>query len=234
MKPSIQAIEFGASPPLDRDDDEVTEERQPVRFRKPILLAAQILAVSSLLAAWLLIPGVRADRSLWILFLYCFPSEFLVASVPHEPVIVYFGQWYPAVTVAVVSAVGTVLTEAMNYSVISALLESGIAHRVTSSRMVERITARFSRAPFTALLVAGLTPVPFYPFRFLVVFAKYPRWRYLAAVMISRTPRFWLLSVFGATVPLSDGLILALFVVMIAAIYGPALVRRLGRRSAAT
>ena len=29
-----------------------------------------------------------------VLFLYCFPSEFLVGLLPHEPVLIYFGAFH--------------------------------------------------------------------------------------------------------------------------------------------
>jgi ribonucleoside-triphosphate reductase len=51
--------------------------------------------------------------------------------------------------------------------------------------------------PFLALWIAGFTPVPFYPFRFLVVLARYPLWKYALAVATSRAPRFYLLALAG-------------------------------------
>jgi len=70
-----------------------------------------------------------------------------------------------------------------------------------------------------ALLVAGFTPVPFYPFRFLVVLAHYPLPKYILAVFLSRTPRYFLLALLGYKLKIPDYLLLVLFVILFFAPY---------------
>ncbi|MCK4494933.1 MAG: hypothetical protein KAU91_01170, partial [Candidatus Aminicenantes bacterium] len=60
--------------------------------------------------------------------------------------------------------------------------------------------------------IAGLTPIPFYPFRFLVVIARYPLIKYLFAVFLSRTPRFFILAFAGNIIKIPDYLLIILFI----------------------
>jgi hypothetical protein len=80
-----------------------------------LVFAAPILFVLTLLIIWISSDTIRQDKSLWVLFFYSFPSEFLIALVPHEPVILYFGEFYDPLVVSIVAVAGTVITEVLNY-----------------------------------------------------------------------------------------------------------------------
>lgn len=181
----------------------------------------------ALLLAWLLSHQLRESKSLTVLFLYAFPSEFLVGLLPHEPVLIYFGAFHAAWIVALVSVAGTVMAEAMNYSFCSFFYEMPALRAVSRKRLVRRTIELFDRVPFAAILFAGFTPAPFFPVRFLVVMAHYPRWKYLLGVFISRAPRFFLLAMFGSWFHIPGGLITVLFVGMFAAVNVPAMVQLL-------
>ena len=88
----------------------------------------------------------------------------------------------------------------------------------------------FRRVPFAAILFAGFTPAPFFPLRFLVVMASYPRWKYLLGVFLSRAPRFLLLAMFGQYFHISGSVLTVLFVVMFVSVNVPALVQLFVRR----
>jgi membrane protein YqaA with SNARE-associated domain len=165
-----------------------------------------------------------------VLFFYSFPSEFLIAIVPHEPVLLYFGKFYQPLTVALVAIIGTVMTEAINYSVFKLVIDSNLFKKIHQGKMVIKIVELFKKAPFVALLVAGLTPVPFYPFRFLVVLTRYPLVKYLLAVFLSRTPRFFILALAGYMINIPDYLLIAIFIVLISAANIPLLRRFLKDR----
>lgn len=177
--------------------------------------------VLSLLAVWLLVEEVRTDGSLVVLFLYSFPSEFLVGLVPHEPVLLFYGQLHPALTVAAVAGVSTTMTEGLNYSFLGFFMDVGLFEKARKKAMVARIIELFGRAPFLAIVVAGFTPIPFFPIRFLVVMERYSVPRYLAGVFVSRTPRFFLLAAIGHAFRIPAWALLALFAVMIVFLYLP-------------
>ncbi|NIO48035.1 MAG: hypothetical protein GTN73_01150 [Candidatus Aminicenantes bacterium] len=188
-----------------------------IRFRiKTLLFALQIIVVAALLVVWLSSESIQKSKNLWVLFIYSFPSQFLIPIVPHEPVLLYFGKFYPPLTVALVDIAGTLLTEALNYSVFKYIIDTNFFQKVRYRKTVTKVVELFNRAPFIALFVAGFTPVPFYPFRFLVVMAHYPIWKYLLAVFLSRTPRFYVLALIGYAIKIPDYLIIAIFIILIA------------------
>jgi membrane protein YqaA with SNARE-associated domain len=188
---------------------------------RTFLFILQIVFVLSLLALWLSSESIRASKSLWILFFYSFPAEFLLSTVPHEPVILYFGKFFPPLKVALVAGAGTLLAEALNYSIFHYISFFNRVRKVRHTKFVKKIVDLFNRAPFPALLVAAFTPVPFYPFRFLVVLAHYPLAKYLLAILLSRTPRFFLIALIGYTFKIPDYLLLALFAGLILAALVP-------------
>ena len=83
----------------------------------------------------------------------------------------------------------------------------------------------FRRYPFGAIVLAGFTPVPFFPVRFLVVITGYPVWKYLLGVLLSRAPRFYLLALFGGFFEISNLLLAGLFLAMLLLVNLPALAK---------
>ena len=160
-----------------------------------------------------------------MLFFYSFPSQFLIAIVPFEPVLLYFGKFYQPLTVALVAIIGTLITEALNYSAFKFVTDSNLFQKIHQGKFLTKIVDLFNKAPFVALIVAGLTPVPFYPFRFLVVLARYPLAKYLLAVFLSRSPRFFILALAGYMIKIPDYLLIAIFIVLILATNIPLLRR---------
>jgi len=207
----------------------VRPKKLPSKIRT-IIFVLEILLVISLLVLILSSNFFQKSKNLWVLFFYSFPAEFLVAIFPHEPILLYFGKFYTPLTVAFVAIAGTVLTEALNYSVFKFVTDTNLFQKIHHRKFVTKIVGLFNKAPFIALLVAGLTPVPFYPFRFLVVMAHYPLAKYILAVFLSRTPRFFLLALLGQAIKIPDYLLLALFTVLIISVNVPFLRKLLKKR----
>ncbi len=209
VKESISGQKIETLPPF---------KTKPISSRfRTVIFFLEVGLVAGLLIWWIVSDSAKISRNLWVLFFYCFPAEFIVASVPHEPVLLYFGKFYSPLTVALVSIAGTALTEVLNYTVFKYVADLRILQKMLQSKFVQKTVALFNRAPFAALLFAGFTPFPFYPFRFLVVIAHYPLIKYILAVIISRTPRFYLLALFGHAVKIPDYLLVVLLVVLILA-----------------
>jgi len=197
---------------------------------KTLFFLLQVSFVAVLLVLWFSCNSFQKSKSLWVLFFYSFPSEFLIAIVPHEPVLLYFGKFYTPLTIAFVAVAGTVLTEVLNYSVFKFVTDSKLFEKIKHKKTVNKIITLFHKAPFIALWIAGFTPVPFYPFRFLVVMARYPLSKYILAVFLSRTPRFFILGWFGHTVKIPDSMLIGLFVVLIISINVPLIKTLLKKR----
>ena len=204
------------------------------KWVRTLIFAFEIAFVAGLLVWWLASDSVRDSKSLWVLFLYCFPAEFIIATVPHEPVLLYFAKFYSPLTVAAISVAGTVLTEVLNYTVFKYVADLKVFRKMLASRTVQKTVHLFKKAPFAALWVAGFTPIPFYPFRFLVVIARYPLWKYIAAVITSRAPRMYIIALAARAIRFPDYAILIITGVLIVAANVP-IVRKLfkGRKRAA-
>jgi membrane protein YqaA with SNARE-associated domain len=202
------------SPPAATGDLAALVEQASGRVRSRLRTAvfvAENAVVLALIVWWFAVGHGGHVHGLLVLFLYCFPSEFLIAPVPHEPVLIYFGKLYAPWVVALVSVLGTLLVEALNYHAFGFVADARPLRRVVRSPIIGRLVRLFGRWPFATLIIGALAPVPFYPLRFVVVLARYPIGRYLAAVAIARLPRFYLMALLGAATHLPDGIFVAVF-----------------------
>lgn len=190
-------------------------KRKEAFFTLKTLIVFLEIFIVALLLWWITQEEVKKSRNLLVLFLYSFPAEFLIALVPHEPILLYFGKFYPPLTVALVSIAGTSLAEAFNYSIFKYFLDLKLLGEIRKGKFIGKLVKLFDKAPFVSLIVAGFTPVPFYPFRFLVVLAHYPLRKYILAVIVSRTPRFYFLALLGNMIKIPDFLLIVLFVLLI-------------------
>ena len=186
-------------------------EKKPSWVRT-LIFALEISLVISLLIIWFSSESLQTSKNLWVLFFFSFPGEFLIPIVPHEPVLILFGKFHPPLTVAFVAIVSTLMTEAINYSAFNFISDTSPFRKIRHKKTVEKIVNLFNKAPFLAIWIAGLTPIPFYPFRFLVVIARYPLIKYLLAVFLSRTPRFFILAFAGNIIKIPDYLLIILFI----------------------
>jgi len=204
-------------------------EAAPPSKGRAALVFAEFAMIIGLLLVWVFSDDVKQSTSLVVLFLYSFPSEFLIGLVPHEPVLLYYGMHHPPLTVALVAVASTVLAEGINYSVFGFITATPIFERMSRKKSVQRIVALFAKAPFTAILVAGFTPVPFFPVRFLVVMGRYPVLKYMLGVFISRAPRFYILAQAGSIFDIPGWALAAIFAFMILTVNVPLVRRLLGR-----
>jgi membrane protein YqaA with SNARE-associated domain len=222
------------------DDEQAIEEALPgIPNRshflfKTLAFILEIGMVAGLMVWWFSSDSAQKSQNLWVLFFYSFPSEFIMAVVPHEPVLLYFAKFHPPVIVALVAISGTVLAEALNYTVFQFVADLKLFRKMLTRKFVKKTVALFNKHPFAALWIAGFTPIPFYPFRFLVVLAHYPLIKYLLAVILSRTPRFYLLALLGSAIQFSDTLMIVLMTVLIIAAYVPILLARVRKRRKAS
>ena len=192
-----------------------TGKNSQISFPRILLFLFEIVMILALLVVWLSSESIRQSRSLLVLFFYSFPSEFLIGLIPHEPILLYYGKYYSSFTVAIVSVVSTVLAEGINYSVFRFVSDTNVFEKMQQKKSVRKTVELFNKAPFTAILIAGFTPIPFFPVRFLVVMGHYPVLKYMFGVFVSRAPRFYLLALIGYTFNIPGIVLVILFVVLI-------------------
>jgi membrane protein YqaA with SNARE-associated domain len=182
--------------------------------RRNIIFGLQFLFIVTLFAIWVSSSMIQKSTNLLVLFFYSFPSEFFIGVLPHEPVLIYFGESISPLTVACVALASTLLAEIGNYFVIRHIFDFRAFQKYRASPTASKVIRLFKRAPFIAILIAGFTPIPFYPFRFLVVLADYPIWKYALAVAMSRGPRFYLLALAGKMMNIPD-IVLVIFTIFL-------------------
>lgn len=187
-----------------------------------ILILSEAGLVVGLLLAWFLMEGIQESTSLGVLFFYSFPSEFLVGLIPHEPVLIYYGTHHAPLVVAVVAGVSTVMAEGLNYHFFGLFYSMPTLRGALEKEAVKKIADFFNKAPFFAILFCGFSPVPIFPVRFLVVITEYPVWKYLMGVLISRTPRFYLLALLGALFDVPGWALASFFLGMLLVVNLPA------------
>lgn len=200
-----------------------TKPQTSPSWMRSLVFILQIFFILTLLVVWFTSQGIRESKNLWVLFFCSFPTEFLIAIVPHEPILLYFAKFYTPFTVALVAGSSTLMTEALNYSVFKYVTDLKIFKNFQRKKSVSKIVDLFNRAPFLALWIAAFTPIPFYPFRFLAVLARYPLAKYILALSLSRIPRFFILALAGRAIQIPDYLLAVLFIVLIASMNLPLL-----------
>lgn len=199
---------------------------QSLIAKKTIIFITQILFMVTLLIIWLSNESIRETKNLWILFFYNIPSQFLISILPQEPIVLYYSKYYSPLTIALVSIAGTIIVESINYSTFKFISELKPIEKFRNNKFLNKIIDLFNYKPFLAIFIAGLTPVPFYPFRFLAVWTHYAVYKYLLAVFLSRTPRFFILAIIGYSLKLPNYLLILIFLVFIILPYLPLFKRR--------
>jgi membrane protein YqaA with SNARE-associated domain len=153
---------------------------------------------------------------LFLLFLYSIPGQFIVAFIPHEPIIFYFSKYFSPLSVTLVTLLGTLFAECLNYMLVKMFFKIPRVDDLRKHKTFKTATYYFLRMPFVSLTIAALTPVPFYPFRVIAPASEYSLTKYLLALIVGRTPRFYILAYFGYSISLSNEIIIVIFSLLLA------------------
>ena len=159
------------------------------------------------------------DYPLLTVFLYSIPSNCAIAVFPHEPVLVLYGKTVNLWHLTIVATLGTILAAYLDYRFFSPLLNLSYSAKYKSHRYYQKAHKWFYRLPFLSLVVAGFSPIPFYPFKFMVYSSKYPLWRYLGAIAVGRFPRYLYLSALGYVFQIPNWIIFGSFICMFLMVY---------------
>ncbi len=150
-----------------------------------------------------------------LLFGYAFISNVALAVVPHEPVVILYGQKLGVWLTAVVATVGTVAASWVDHRVFEPVIARAAARARLENGPVGKMFGLFGRAPFAIIAVSGVTPLPFFPFKAMAFATRYPMGRYLAAVATGRLPRYVLLAWLGVAIDVPLWVLVALFLLML-------------------
>lgn len=186
------------------------------------------LLLGGVVFAGALVMGVaQGQHYLVLLGLYEIGCQ--VVNLPLEPALLFVAKRHSPAAVTIYTTLGCIAGGVLDYWLWGPLLNLRAVRSRYEGKRWYVISARwFAAAPFLALFVAALTPLPFIVFKLFAIAAGYPLGRYLVALTVARTPRFYLLAWFGEVVPVPDWVLAAAMALLLV----PYLVSRLRGRSA--
>jgi len=189
--------------------------RKRVRFNRTFRLVITSVIITTGVVFGITLYLFPKYSELWILFLYTMPSEFLIGVIPQEPIILYYSKSYHPFTVTLVTLLATIFTEYLNYRFVTLLFKIPKLDDLKRYQTFQNSIYFFLSMPFLSLVIAAITPVPFFPLRIIVPVSRYSVKKYLIAILLGRTPRFYILAYFGNIVVLSDKIIILLFFLLL-------------------
>ena len=137
----------------------------------------------------------------WFCF-YTSASNFFIPWLPHEPMVLLYGALFAPWLMALLGGIATCWVEFFNYKLLRLVLNVRLIREVTKKKPYQVAERWFNKSPFSVLVFAGASPVPYVPFRVLAVSSGYPLGRYLLAVFVGRTPRYYVLALTGEAINL--------------------------------
>ncbi len=175
--------------------------------RRTLLLLSSAVGLTGL-ASLCIFP---ADHALILFGMYAVPSHMLISPFPIEPPLLYLAKSNIPWVIALLACTGSFMAGCFDYLLLGPLLGHGaIRSKYEEIRVYKRASRLFIARPFLFLIVVHLTPIPFYPFKFLSIAARYTFWKYQLAMVLGRAPRYLLLAWFGFVVKPPDWTLIAL------------------------
>jgi membrane protein YqaA with SNARE-associated domain len=133
-------------------------------------------------------------------FWYSIPANTFV-YLPHEPAVVYAGAIYSPWVVAVVGGLSTVVASIIDYFVVKRVFEFRRVAPVKQTELYKTAVRYFYWRPWETIVFFAFSPLPYYPIRILAPSSGYPLWRYVSANVTGRVPRYFLIALGAAWMP---------------------------------
>jgi len=125
-----------------------------------------------------------------------------VVPLPTPPFVVYYGEMFNPLLIALVGGIGTCIACLIEYTLLSYAFKytaekSEKLASLKDTRTYQHTIRIFNKVPFISIAIAAFTPIPFDPIRLLAIAAKYNRLKYSISIFIGRAPRYFLLASLG-------------------------------------
>jgi len=138
-----------------------------------------------------------SQQSLELLFLFVYMTiACTFFPLPTPQIIMDYGGRFDPILVAIVSAIGTCVAGLIDYTVITYIFKVEKFAKLKQTKTYKYCAWFYNKVAFISLVIAGFTPIPFEPFRFLAAVTKYNRGKYVLSIFIGRAPRYYLLAKF--------------------------------------
>jgi len=169
-----------------------------------------LMLALAVVALVLMLQEFSSSSYLYLAF-YTIPANTAISLFPHEPVVIWYGSLGSIWWTAVAASAGTLVAGFLDHSVFVPVMNRKGLTSYKEKSWYQKAARLFMKYPFTVIVVTGFTPIPFFPFKFLSFSLHYPLWKYLAALLIGRFPRYALLAWVGHLIHIPGWLLVAVF-----------------------
>ena len=181
---------------------------------KRALLYSAISSCALLAILAVLLPSARL---MIVFFLYTATLNSGLIPFPTMTAAMFLGKSHSPLLVAAVGTAGSAVSSIVIYYLVTKLSKKKHMRRIENSGLIKTWKALARKCPFLSLVVSNAVPLPVEPARFLAIFNRYSVTRYVMAISLGRFVRYFLLAMLGGTFRISNGVLIALTVVLIAA-----------------
>jgi membrane protein YqaA with SNARE-associated domain len=169
-----------------------------------------IMLVLALAALIMMLQDFSTSSYLYLAF-YAVPANSAISVFPHEPVVIWYGSVGSIWWTATAASAGTLVAGFLDHSVFVPVMNLKGLTAYKEKAWYQKAARLFMKYPFAVIVVAGFTPIPFFPFKFLSFSLHYPLARYLTALLMGRFPRYVLLAWIGHVIQIPTWLLIAVF-----------------------
>ncbi|MBM3237931.1 VTT domain-containing protein [Candidatus Poribacteria bacterium] len=160
-------------------------------------------------------------------FIYIATLNSGLIPFPTMTTVIFLGKNYSPFLVAAVGTSGSAVSSIIIYYMVTKVSKKEWLKKIENSSIIGSWKALTCKSPFLSLVVSNALPLPIEPSRFIAVFNRYSITRYVIAISLGRFVRYFLLAVLGETFQISNGVLIVLTVMLIAA---PLVVQKFGSR----
>jgi len=183
------------------------------KWWRAFLFALAIYAVLGVLTL-VFLPDLAG---IFLLGAYCIPANSVI-PFPHEPAVLFFAQFYEPLPIAIAATIGSVIATFADYAMVGAAMRTRVLAGTRSSPLFQWATRWMRRYPFALIVLFSFTPLPISVIRILAPAIEYPIPRYIAAQLVGRLPRFYILAMIGHAVHIPGWILLALVALLIGSV----------------
>lgn len=169
-----------------------------------------LMLALAVVALVLMLQEFSSSSYLYLAF-YTIPANTAISLFPHEPVVIWYGSLGSIWWTAVAASAGTLVAGFLDHSVFVPVMNRKGLTGYKEKSWYQKAARLFMKYPFMVIVVTGFTPIPFFPFKFLSFSLRYPLWKYLAALLLGRFPRYALLAWVGHLIHIPGWLLVAVF-----------------------
>ena len=127
---------------------------------------------------------------------------YLIPGTPlQDPAVIYAATLYHPVSVVVIFGLATITATLVDYCTLKKVLDHGKLAPLKQTAFYRSAVRCFYWRPWLTIVAFAMTPLPFFPVRVLALSSNYPILKYVSANLAGRLPRYYLLAIGGAWMP---------------------------------